>query len=170
MILTEEQMEELYSPARNGIISTKYRWPHRIVPYRLSRQHTKKQRHYIELALRKIESVSCLRFYRQRNEKHYIKITVSWRIAIISKCFWFSLRCKCELGCCRPKIVDVIQQLDTQDGFRLWIYTVIESNVGASNLAQSYMNFCMVRLFIDSMEYRYSKFDKYKERFKSIFL
>lgn len=77
MILDEEQMEDLFSPARNGIISTKYRWPHRTVPYRLSHKHTKEQRKYIELALSEIEKVSCLKFIRQTNEKHYIAITVS---------------------------------------------------------------------------------------------
>lgn len=77
MILTEEQMEDLYSPARNGLISTKYRWPNKTLPYRLTHEHTKEQRDYIELALRKIESVSCVKFIRQTNQNEYIEITVS---------------------------------------------------------------------------------------------
>ena len=77
MILTEEQMDELFSPARNGLISTKYRWPNKTVPYRLTHEHTREQRDYIELAVRKIESVSCLKFVRQTNQPAYIQITVS---------------------------------------------------------------------------------------------
>lgn len=77
MILTE-QMDDLFSPARNGKISTKYRWPNKIIPYRLSKEHTKQQRNYIERALKQIESMSCLTFRRQRNEEHYIEITVSY--------------------------------------------------------------------------------------------
>lgn len=90
MRLDDEQMEDLFSPARNGIISTKYRWPHRTVPYRLSHKHSKEQRNYIELALSEIEAVSCLKFVRQTNEKSYIAITVSNRRFLNNH---FAMRC-----------------------------------------------------------------------------
>lgn len=77
MILTEEQMDTLYSPARNGLISKSYHWPNKTVYYQLSEKHSQDQRDYIELALRKMESVSCLKFIRRTNQKEYIAITVS---------------------------------------------------------------------------------------------
>lgn len=76
MILTEAQKDALFSPARNGFISIFYHWPHKRVYYQLSHEHTKEQRDYIELALKKMESVSCLKFLRRTNQKDYIEITV----------------------------------------------------------------------------------------------
>lgn len=78
MILTEEEIDELLSPARNGLILKAYRWPNKTLPYRLTYEHTKEQRDYIELALRKIETVSCVKFVRQTNQMEYIEITVSF--------------------------------------------------------------------------------------------
>lgn len=52
MRLTEEQMEDLFSPARNGLIKTKYRWPNKTVPYELNINHSKEQNDHIELALK----------------------------------------------------------------------------------------------------------------------
>lgn len=77
MLLSKKQLEELFSPARNGLISTKYRWPNEIVPYQLSMNHTQEQRDYIELALKTIESVSCVKFVRRTNEANYVDVTVS---------------------------------------------------------------------------------------------
>lgn len=77
MLLSKEQFEELFSPARNGLISTKYRWPNKTIPYQLSMNHTQEQRDHIELALKAIESVSCVKFVRYTNEVNYIEITVS---------------------------------------------------------------------------------------------
>lgn len=77
MILTEEQMDMLYSPARNGLISKSRHWPNNTVYYQLSKKHSQAQQDYIELALRKMELVSCLKFIRRTNQKEYIAITVS---------------------------------------------------------------------------------------------
>lgn len=77
MHLSNEQFEELFSPARNGLISTKYRWPNKTVPYQLSMNHTQDQRNYIERSLKTIESNSCVKFVRHTNETDYIEITVS---------------------------------------------------------------------------------------------
>lgn len=76
MRLTEEQMEDLFSPARNGLIKTKYRWPNKTVPYELNINHSKEQNDHIELALKTIESVSCVRFIKRTTEKDYIDIMV----------------------------------------------------------------------------------------------
>lgn len=77
MELTAEQLEAIYSPARNGIIDDYYHWPNKTVPYQLSDEHTKEQNDYIELALRTIESVSCVKFVRRTNEYDYVEVTVS---------------------------------------------------------------------------------------------
>lgn len=78
MELTEKQVEAIFSPARNGIRDDWYRWPNKTVPYLLIDEHTKEQNDYIELALRKIESVSCVKFVRRTNEYDYVELTVSW--------------------------------------------------------------------------------------------
>ena len=77
MQLNEEQMEALFSPARNGLVSTKYRWPNKTVPYKMSMDYTKEQSDYIELALKTIESVSCVKFVRRTNEEDYVRVFVS---------------------------------------------------------------------------------------------
>lgn len=63
-------------------ISTKYRWPNKTVPYQLSMNHTSEQRNHIELALKTIESVACVKFIRRSNETDYIEITVSLLIVL----------------------------------------------------------------------------------------
>lgn len=70
-------MEELFSPARNGLIATKYRWPNKTLIYQMSEDHTKEQRDYIEKALKTLESVSCVKFVKRTNEKNFVEITVS---------------------------------------------------------------------------------------------
>lgn len=35
MILTHEQIQELFEPSKSGLINKKYRWKDRIVPYQL---------------------------------------------------------------------------------------------------------------------------------------
>lgn len=78
MVLNEEQIEDLLSPARNGLIKKRYRWTNKTVPYLLSDEHTKEQNDYIELALKAIESVSCIKFVRRTNEEEYIEMNVSF--------------------------------------------------------------------------------------------
>lgn len=82
MLLTEKQLQELSSSARNGLISTDYRWPNKTIPYQLSMNHTKKQRDYIEQALGTIESVSCVKFIRRTHESDYVEVTASLAILI----------------------------------------------------------------------------------------
>lgn len=82
MILDKVQMDDLFLQGRNGLLSTQYRWPNRIIPYRLSNGFTTKQKHYIELALNDIESVSCLKFVQRTNQKNFIDITVSTQQSI----------------------------------------------------------------------------------------
>lgn len=77
MILTQEQLEALYTPGKVGVIDTRYRWPNKTVPYLLSSDHTEEQRNYIETALKVIETVSCVRFVRRTNETAYVRLAVS---------------------------------------------------------------------------------------------
>lgn len=82
MILNREQMLILTSPptpsARNGLILEKYRWPNKTLVYQLSPDHTEEQNHYIKIALKTIESVSCVKFVERTNEEHYVKVFVSF--------------------------------------------------------------------------------------------
>lgn len=77
MNLSEEQFEALFSPARNGLLLTKFRWPNKTLTYQLSEDHTQEQRDYIELALKTLQSASCVRFVRRTNEEDYLAITVT---------------------------------------------------------------------------------------------
>ncbi|XP_031629453.1 seminal metalloprotease 1-like [Contarinia nasturtii] len=75
MVLTQEQIEAIFSPARNGLILEKYRWPNKTVAYQLNANHTKEQQDFIEIALKKLESVSCLKFVRRTNEEKFVNLT-----------------------------------------------------------------------------------------------
>lgn len=77
MILNEDQLEAILSSNRNGLIETKYRWPNNTIPYQLSSNHTEAQQNYIELGLRTIEAISCVKFVRRTNEENFVNITVS---------------------------------------------------------------------------------------------
>lgn len=77
MILTDEQLDDLYFPVRNGLINQKYRWPNGIVPYVMSTDYSNEQKEHIKQALQMIESVSCIKFVRRNNEPGYIQIKVS---------------------------------------------------------------------------------------------
>lgn len=83
MNLSEEQVDEIFSLAKIDSISKKYRWPNKTVPYQLSMDHTKEQRDHIELALKTIESVSCVKFVRRNYERNYVEITASSLIFMI---------------------------------------------------------------------------------------
>lgn len=80
MRLTEEQTEMLYSPARNGLISTRYRWPNKTVPYTLPRDLSQPQKIQIERALRTMESVSCVKFVERTDENDYVDVIVCTQI------------------------------------------------------------------------------------------
>lgn len=77
MILNQEQLQAISAPVRNGLISSKYRWPNRKIPYQLSSDHSKQERNFIESALKTIESVSCVKFVRRINEQNFVNVTVS---------------------------------------------------------------------------------------------
>lgn len=77
MQLNAEQMEAIFSPARNGLISEQYRWTNKTVPYQMTTGHTKEQRAHIELALKVLETVSCVKFVKRTNEEDYVEMTVS---------------------------------------------------------------------------------------------
>lgn len=76
MILNDEQLDALTSNTRNGLVSHQYRWPNKTIPYRLSKNHSKVQHDYIQLALETLESVSCIRFVQHTNERDYIHMSV----------------------------------------------------------------------------------------------
>ncbi|XP_055298042.1 seminal metalloprotease 1-like [Sitodiplosis mosellana] len=75
MLLNKDQLDALSSPERNGLINEKYRWPNKTVPYQLSANHTKEQQDYIEVGLKTLESVSCLKFVRRTNETQFVNLT-----------------------------------------------------------------------------------------------
>lgn len=76
MILDQNQMDAI---KRNGVIATKYRWANNTLVYELSSKHTKKQNDFIEKALSKIASVSCLKFKRRTDEKDFVRMQASDR-------------------------------------------------------------------------------------------
>lgn len=80
MILTKDQLDNILSPIRNGLIAKNYRWPNKIVPFALSPDHTESQNRMIEDALKKIEAVSCIKFVRRTNQNDYVQIIVSFQL------------------------------------------------------------------------------------------
>lgn len=77
MILSDEQMDAISPYNRNGLIESNWRWPDKVIPYQLSNEHSKRENDMIEEALKRIESVSCVKFKRRTNEKDYIQLIVS---------------------------------------------------------------------------------------------
>lgn len=77
IILTPEQEQQLFGYGRTGLIDLRYRWPGNSVPYSLSSVFDPGQRAYIELGLRRLESVTCLRFVPRTNQTNYVQVTVS---------------------------------------------------------------------------------------------
>lgn len=111
MHLTNEQMDDLFSPAKNGLVETKYRWPNKTVPYQLSMDHTKDQRDYIEKALKTLESVSCVKFVRRTNEEDYVELTVRQFVERpSSNSFFFHDNIS---SICRQRMTVVIPTLDS---------------------------------------------------------
>lgn len=78
MVLNPEQAEYIFGDQRNGLIDTRYRWLNNTVPYNLSSDvFSTAQVAHIELALRTLESVSCIKFVPYTNEVAYVDVTVS---------------------------------------------------------------------------------------------
>lgn len=89
MLLSKEQIDLLFHQPRNGRRDERYRWPNNIVPYKLSLDHSRKQRKHIESALKRIESVSCIKFVRHTNEADYIEVQVNFGYSVnICHSFW----------------------------------------------------------------------------------
>lgn len=132
MILDDEQMDDLFSPARNGLVDTKYRWPNKTLIYQLTDRHTKEQNAFIEEALKTLESVSCVRFKRRTHEQEYVQLTVSLRAEISPT----QLIVLCITPFCRQKIVDVIHWLALKIKYKNWIYKKVnlEKTVSAKVL------------------------------------
>lgn len=145
MLLSKDQLEELFAPARNGLISTKYRWPNKTVPYLLSTNHTQQHREYIERILKTIESVSCVKFIRRTNETDYVEITVSRTIAIVLCVFNLEINFNL-LTIGRQTMMAVVQRWDSIAASKHWIWKMMMSVSDVSGKWLFYMNFCMVNL------------------------
>lgn len=76
-MLSNDQLEALFSSPQNVSMLTNYRWPNKTIPYEHSQEHSKKQQEYIERAMKMIETVSCVKFIKRTNEEDYIEITAS---------------------------------------------------------------------------------------------
>lgn len=77
IILTKQQEEELFGVGRTGLINTNYRWPNNTVAYEISTAFEQHRVDSIELGLRLIEAVTCLRFVQRTDEVNYVYVTVS---------------------------------------------------------------------------------------------
>lgn len=77
MDLDQDQIDALFSINRNGQIDKNYRWPNKTLTYEFAERHTEEHNKYIEMALKTLESVSCLKFVRRTNEKDYVQMTVN---------------------------------------------------------------------------------------------
>lgn len=84
MILTPDQLFAIKSglSSLNGLIDTKYRWPNKTLAYILNAELTKEQQDYIGVALKTMESISCVKFVQRTNENDYVEVTVSHMIDI----------------------------------------------------------------------------------------
>lgn len=78
MVLNEWQRKSIDEiNTRNGLVNVSRRWPNKIVPVRLSINHTKEQHDHIDKALRTLEKVSCITFVWHTNETDFIGMRVS---------------------------------------------------------------------------------------------
>lgn len=84
IILTKKQEEELFGLHRTGLVNENYRWPNNTVVYEISTAFAQDRVESIELGLRRIEEVTCIRFVKRTTEVNYVYVTVSK----------FSLHCK----------------------------------------------------------------------------
>jgi len=75
IILTREQEEELFGLERTGLVDVNYRWPNNTIVYELSTSFEQHRLDDIELALKRIEEVTCLRFVERTNEVNYVYVS-----------------------------------------------------------------------------------------------
>lgn len=80
IILTKQQEEELFGLSRTGLVNENYRWPNNTVFYEISPDFTQDRVDSIELGLRRIEEVTCIRFVKRTDEINYVYVTVSNQI------------------------------------------------------------------------------------------
>jgi len=77
MILTKKQEEELFGLGRTGLVNENYRWPNNTVYYEISTAFEQDRVESIELGLRRIEEVTCLRFVKRTDEVNYVYVTAN---------------------------------------------------------------------------------------------
>lgn len=51
-------------------------WPNKIIPYKIFRGHTTRERDLIVSSLRTIESLTCVKFVERRSERDYVEVKV----------------------------------------------------------------------------------------------
>lgn len=76
ILLTKEQENMIFGLDRTGLVDINYRWPNSTIPYELSTDFEQHRLDDIELALRRIEEVTCLRFIKRTDEVNYVYVTV----------------------------------------------------------------------------------------------
>lgn len=77
ILLTPKQEQEIFGLDRTGMVNVRYRWPGNTVPYVLSNSFDADQRAYIELGLKRIEELTCIKFVPRTNQISYVDVTVS---------------------------------------------------------------------------------------------
>lgn len=145
MILSEEQYDNLFFQMRNGLTNEKYYWPNGIVPIAMNSNHTTEQQEYIERAIKKIESVSCIKFIPRTIEDNFIQLTVSMTIVL----FTILSSKYLTLAICRRGVV-VIRKLVINVVNKWWICNRPQLAPDAFWSVQSSMNFYMVSHLIQN--------------------
>ncbi|KAG4066430.1 hypothetical protein HA402_007066 [Bradysia odoriphaga] len=77
IILTKEQEEQLFGMKRTGLVNDNYRWPNNTVVYEISSAFEQNRVESIELGLRRIEEVTCIRFVKRTDEVNYVFVTAN---------------------------------------------------------------------------------------------
>jgi len=77
MILTKKQEDALFGLDRTGLVNENYRWPNNTVYYEISSDFEQDRVESIELGLRRIEEVTCLRFVKRTDEVNYVYVTAN---------------------------------------------------------------------------------------------
>lgn len=66
----------MFGLQRTGLVNENYRWPNNTVTYEISSAFEPDRVESIELGLRRIEEVTCIRFVKRTNEVNYVFVTV----------------------------------------------------------------------------------------------
>lgn len=89
IILTKQQEDELFGLGRTGMVNENYRWPNNTVFYEISSAFEQNRVDAIELGLRRIEEVTCIRFVKRTDEVNYVYVTVSDEVNISYLIYYF---------------------------------------------------------------------------------